>query len=87
MSGKYRKRAIIDVETLEVWESIDACAKALGVKPPAVFQAIIRNGRCGGARCKPYAGQRKVEYFDYWLESYTKAEKEKFTRKNNIFWL
>ena len=87
MGGKYRKRAIIDVETLEVWPSLYDCAKALGVKPPAVFQAIIRNGRCGGARCKPYAGQRKVEYFDYWWAAYTPAEKESYSKKNGIFWL
>ena len=86
MGGKYRKRAIIDVETLEVWPSVADCAKALGISRVAVHQAIIRNGRCGGQK-KPYSGQRKVEYFDYWLEAYTPAEKESYSKKNGFFWL
>ncbi|HBO58774.1 MAG TPA: hypothetical protein DD624_02555 [Alphaproteobacteria bacterium] len=81
------KKAIIDVETLEVWDSVTECAEALGISRPAVHQSIIRNGRCGGGKKKPFAGERKLEYFDYWLEAYTVKEKERFTRKNGIFWL
>lgn len=50
-----------------------------------IVQAIAYGYRIGGRRS--WNAKRKLEYFDYWLESYTKAEKEKFTRKNNIFWL
>lgn len=79
------KKAIIDVETLEVWESLTECAAELKVSIPAIIQAIAYGYRIGGGRS--WNAKRKLEYFDYWLESYTKAEKEKFTRKNNIFWL
>ena len=44
------KKAIIDVETLEVWDSVTECAEALGISRPAVHQSIIRNGRCGGGK-------------------------------------
>lgn len=77
---KYNRKAVIDVETLEVWTSITECAAELKVSMQAVSQAINLNGRTGGK------AKRKIEYFDYWLESYTPAEKEKFTRKNGVFW-
>ena len=83
------KRKIIDVETLEVWDSVKSCAEALGVSLPAIVQAIVRGANCTGHR--GWAGRKfkghRLEYLDYWNEAYTPREKEKFTRKNNIFWL
>ena len=79
------KKAIIDVETLEVWESLTECAAALKVSPSAICQAIAFGYRLGGGRS--WNAKRKLEYFDYWLEAYTVEEKERFTRKNGIFWL
>lgn len=83
--ANFKKKAIIDVETLDIWRSLTECAEALKVSKASVCRAILLGFRCSGK--KPYHGGRKLEYFDYWLEAYTPAEKEKFTRKNNIFWL
>lgn len=79
-------RPVIDIETLEVWPSVKACARAIGVSYPRIHQAIMFNGRVGnGKRNAP--GGHLIEYLDYWIEAYTPAEKERHTRQNNIFFL
>lgn len=87
--AEHNKKKIIDVETLEVWESVVSCAEALGVSSQAVLAAIVRGGTCGGPGywAKRKNNGRRLEYFDYWNEVYTPEEKERFTKKNNIFWL
>lgn len=72
------KRRIIDIEALDVWPSLNACARALNVTPPRICAAILLKQRVAG---------RRLEYFDFWLEAYTPKEKEYHTRKNNIFFL
>ena len=71
-----RWRRIIDIETLDVWPSLAACAQSLNVTPPRICAAIALKERTAG---------RRLEYLDYWLEAYTPKEKEYHTRQNNIF--
>ena len=70
-------RKIINIETLEVYPSVVKCANVYGVTDAAIISAIILGNRCKGQR---------FEYFDeyqYW----TNKEKEKHTRRNNIFFI
>lgn len=72
------KRKMIDCETLEVFDSISDVAKRLNTTPANILQCIWRNGRPRG---------RKIEYLDFWEECMTAKEKEKYTRKNNIYFM
>lgn len=72
-----KARKIIDIQTLEVFESLKTCADSLGVSKAAVFNAILYGGKCKG---------RKFEYLDEWLV-WTTKEKERHTAKNNIYFL
>lgn len=78
------RRPVIDIETLEVWPSVTACAREIGVSRARICKAILFKERTGNG----YApGGHLLEYLDYWIESYTPAEKERHTRQNNIFFL
>lgn len=70
-------RKVIDMETLEVWKSLEECAKYLGVSRVTICQGINRNGR---------TRYRRLEYLDYWL-SLDSRDKEKYSRKSNIYFL
>lgn len=69
------KVKVIDIETLEIFESITACARMLGVTVGGVYNNILIGCKTKG---------RRFDFFEDWqyLES---KEKEKHTRKNNIF--
>jgi hypothetical protein len=68
-------RKVIDIETLEVFKSMRACANKLNVRPASIFGNILFKHKTKG---------RRFEYFDEWLH-WTSQEKEKNTRKNNIY--
>lgn len=72
-----RKVKVIDMETLEVWNSLEECAKYLGVSRATICQGINRNGR---------TKHRRLEYLYYWL-ALPSRDKEKYSRKNNIYFL
>lgn len=72
-----KKRPVIDLETLEVWESLSQCARSLNVSNNTIFQAIEISCKAKG---------RRLEYFDWWL-GWDNRDKEKYTRKNNIYFI
>lgn len=76
------RRRVINMETIDVYPSIENCARHLGVSPSAVYTAIVTGRRTGGKRMG--AGWR-FEFFDYWREAYTAAEKERYSAKNGFF--
>lgn len=72
-----KKRKIINIETLEVFNSLTDVAKKYNCFPSAVFNNIVFNYKTKGNR---------FEYFDEWT-FWTSKEKEKFTKRNNIFFM
>lgn len=42
-------RPVIDVENLEVWPSVRACARAVGIKHPRIYEAILLGGLAAGS--------------------------------------
>lgn len=68
---------LIDVETLQVWCSDRDCARDLGVS-----QACVCTMKSTGYRIKGHI----IEEIDDWMW-WSDAEKEKYTRKNNIYFL
>lgn len=68
---------VINAETLEIYCSPREVAKIEGVSVPAVYNAINSERPVKGTR---YA---MLEDWRWWSDS----EKEKFTRKNNIYFL
>lgn len=84
--GRTEPRPVIDVENLEVWPSVRACARAVGVKHPRIYEAILLGGRAGSGIKRTRKG-RRLEYLDYWLKAYTPAEKEKHARQNGFYFL
>ena len=84
MMSRGAKR-VIDVETLDVFPSLSECARSLGVSAPWVHQSILMRYRVGGGH-KEGSG-RLLEYFDYWSEAYSAKEKERYSRKNGVFFL
>lgn len=71
------KRKIINLETLEVFNSLTDAAKALGVTVAGVYNGILLRKKCKG---------QHFEFLDEWFY-YTSQEKEKWTGKNNIYFL
>lgn len=69
------EKRIIDIETLEWFDSLSDCAGKIGCSKPNVYKAILEGIKCKG---------RRFEYLDVWL-TWNSREKEKFTRKNNIY--
>ena len=76
-----KRKPIIDIETLEVWDSLKDCAEALGVSSQYLVKAINMKYRVGGGKgfTKKKHGQL-IEYFAYWLTAYTAKEKAKYCR-------
>lgn len=70
-------KMVIDIENLELWDSLTICAKQLNVSVQSVFCAIINGNKVRGHR---------VEYFDLWI-NWDNRDKEKHTSKNNIYFL
>lgn len=69
--------SVIDVETLEVWKTKKDCARALGVSPAMVSKYASTGRQIKG---------RTIEEFTLWMW-WSDAEKERWTRKNNIYFL
>ena len=72
-----KKRKIIDLETLEVYESVHDCARKLGCSAPNVVHNILPRRKVMG---------KLLDYYDDWLNM-TDREKEEYCYKNNIFFL
>lgn len=70
-------KAVIDIETLEVFPSMVKAAEKYGLSVPALCSAITLGTKFAG---------RRFEYLQDW-QYWTDREKEKFTRKNNIYFL
>lgn len=79
------RKQIIDIETLEVWDSLADCAEALGVSSPYLVQAINMKYRVGGGMgfTKKKHGHL-LEYFSYWLTAYTANDKAKYCRNKQF---
>ncbi len=75
-------RSIINIETLEVYNSIRSVARELGVSDVAVWRAITESYF---KKRKKVKGQM-FEYLCDWLD-WTAREKEFYTRKNNIYFM
>ena len=71
------QKKVIDIETLEVFESATKCAEALGITVAWVSASIFY-----GYRCK----KRRLEYLDDWA-AWSVDMKERHTKKNNIYFL
>lgn len=67
----------VDIETLELFESITDCARTLGVTVGGVYNNILISCKTKG---------RRLDFFEDW-QYLTPKQKEKHTRKNNIFFL
>lgn len=71
------KKKIINIETLEIFNSLSDVARVLGTSASNVHNGILLTHKVKGQR---------LEYLsDY--ETWTSREKEKHTRKNNIYFL
>lgn len=70
-------RPIINIETLEVHTSLSGLAKKIKCSPSNICLNIVRGCKCMGFR---------FEYLDEW-SWWTDKEKEKWTRKNGIFFI
>lgn len=71
------KKRVIDIETLEFFESATKCAEAFGVSVACVSASILYCRKCK---------KRRFEYLDDWV-LWPKEIKEKHTKKNNIYFL
>lgn len=79
------RKQIIDIETLELWDSLKDCAEALGVSCPYLVQAINMKYRVGGGM--GYTKEKHghlLEYFSYWLRAYTVKDKAKYCRNKQF---
>ena len=70
-------KKVINIETLEVFESLTSAAIKHNVRASVLFNNILFKYKTKGNR---------FEYFDNW-KYWSNKEKEKFTRKNNIFFI
>lgn len=69
-------KKIIDVETLEVWDSLAKCSKELGVSSPYLLKAMELKYRVGGGYgAKANKTGRLLEYYSFWKEVYSAKEK------------
>lgn len=72
-----RRRAIINCETLEYYDSVRGAAKCLGCNPANIVRNIITNRKTKG-----YI----LDYYDEWIYL-SDAEKQKHSIKNNIYFM
>jgi len=70
--------AVIDIETLEVWKNQRECAEELGVSSACINKVLDLDSRT-------VRGRNLMRFAD-WMW-WTDQEKEKHTRKNNIYFL
>ena len=70
-------KRIIDIETLETYRTTRECGEKFGCSGICVYESILRGIKCKGHR---------FEYLEDWI-NWTDKEKEKHTRKNNIYFL
>lgn len=72
-----KAKPVIDIETLEIYSSYLDFAEKIKTHPVNVSRCIYTACRCKGYR---------IEYFEEWIK-WDNAVKEKYTRKNNIYFL
>lgn len=72
------KRKIINLYTLEIYSCLSALARKLDI-PRGYLCEIVKEGRT--------FDKQKYEYLDVWLTEYPAWEKEKYSRRNNIYFL
>jgi len=70
-------KRIIDIETLETYRTLRECAEKIGCSAECVYMSILNGRKARGHR---------FEYFEDW-QYWTDQEKEKWTRKNNIYFM
>jgi hypothetical protein len=70
-------KRIIDIETLETYRTLRECGEKIGCSGENIYQAILNRRKVKGHR---------FEYLEEW-QYWTDKEKEKHTRKNNIYFL
>lgn len=70
-------KRIIDIETLETYRTFRECGEKIGCSGERIYQAILNGRKAKGHR---------FEYLEIWI-NWTDKEKEKHTRKNNIYFL
>lgn len=70
-------KRIIDIETLETYRTSQECGKKIGCSPECVYWSIQNGTKARGHR---------LEYLEDW-QYWTDKEKEKWTRKNNIYFM
>ena len=70
-------KRIIDIETLETYRTARECGEKFGCSGVCVCESILI-----GCKCK----EHRFEYLEEWI-NWTDKEKEKYTRKNNIYFL
>lgn len=70
-------KRIIDIETLETYRTFRECGEKIGCSGEHIYQAILNRRKARGHR---------FEYLEEWT-NWTDKEKEKCTRKNNIYFL
>lgn len=69
------KKKVINIETLEIFRSIGQAASHYKVTHNGIVNAIIYGTKVKGNR---------VEFFEDWI-FWTNKDKEKYTRKYNIY--
>lgn len=70
-------KKVINLETLEIYNSQKEAAIKLGTHPTNIWRAILMGHKAKGNRIEDF------EMFTYM----TNKEKEKYTRKNNIYFI
>ena len=70
-------KRIIDIETLETYRTLGECGEKIGCSKEHIYQAILNMRKAKGHR---------FEYLEEWI-NWTDKEKDKHTRKNNIYFL
>jgi hypothetical protein len=70
-------KRIIDIETLETYRTLRECGEKIGCSAECVYMSILNGRKARGHR---------LEYLEEWI-NWTDKEKEKWTRKNNIYFI
>ena len=70
-------KRIIDIETLEIYRTLRECGEKIGCSAANVHKSILNGRKARGHR---------FEYLEDW-QYWTDQEKEKWTRKNNIYFM
>ena len=75
--GGINAKPVINIETLEVYESATDFAKKHNITVVSVVRSITLGRKTANCR---------LEYFDIW-KHWTNREKEKHSKKNNIWFI